>query len=54
MIRETVSYALAEVYKNDCLYEKAEEAIQQSLTAYPDNPAALQLLENIKLEKSGN
>jgi len=51
---ETVSYALAEVYKNDCLYEKAEEAIQQSLTAYPDNPAALQLLENIKLEKSGN
>lgn len=51
---ETVSYALAEIYKNGCLYEKAEEMIQQSLTAFPDNPAALQLLKNIKSEKSGN
>lgn len=51
---ETVSYMLADIYKNNCLYEKAEEAIQQSLAAFPDNPAALQLLEHIKREKAGN
>ncbi|MDZ4710343.1 MAG: tetratricopeptide repeat protein [Saprospiraceae bacterium] len=48
---ETVSYMLADIYKNNCLYEKAEEMIQQSLAAFPANLAALQLLEDIKTEK---
>ncbi len=48
---ETVSYALAVIYKNICEYDKAERAIEMSLNAYPNNPAGIQLLNDIKLEK---
>ena len=49
---ETVSYALAIIYKSTCQYDKAERAIEMSLNAYPDNPAGIQLLEDIKIEKA--
>lgn len=49
---ETVSYAIAELYKNTCQYDKAEQAIELSLISYPDNPAGIQLREDIKIEKA--
>ena len=49
---ETVSLTLADIYKNNCLYEKAEELIKQSLQAYPDNPVAKNLLKEVEYEKS--
>ncbi len=38
--------------KNTCQYDKAERAIEMSLNAYPDNPAGIQLLRDIKIEKA--
>lgn len=49
---ETVSYALAIIYKSTYQYDKAERAIEMSLNAYPDNPAGIQLLRDIKIEKA--
>lgn len=51
-LNETVSLALASIYKNNCLYEKAEELIKQSLQAYPDNPVAKNLSKEVEYEKS--
>ncbi|MBK6478105.1 MAG: hypothetical protein IPF93_07390 [Saprospiraceae bacterium] len=48
---ETVSSKLAELYKNQCLYEKAADMALQSLNAFPSNPATMNLLEEIKYEQ---